>query len=522
MNNNQPIRKSLQIGVVFGIIIVFMVLIGFHIIAATLISKAFGIAVARGKIPEVRFMLYLHILFGLWMGWSASGKNINRSRSLLQGLVSGLSTGVVVALFDLLMTFLIQSGTDVRSYLPEFSFDRMEYFLLGLGQNGIFAHLAIYTFTGIAGSLFAAFIRSSAVKQFSETLKSSYEEKSELIKSKLPPFAIKIATYGFYALLLAILLILPTRWGSYWNFVIGLVGIYVIAGIGLNIIVGLSGQLMLGYAAFFAMGAYSVALVNSPHPHNLLWGFWPGIAVGIITSILAAVILGLPIMRLRGDYLAIVTLGFGEIIRILLKSDVLTSLTGGPRGIHDIRNPAFFGSPFSSDVNYVYLIFAGIAITVFLFNRLQNSRTGRAWLAIKEDTLAAQATGVNLQRYKLLALCIGAAFAGLAGGIFAARNNFTGPNDHSLMVSINTLSIIIVGGVNSIPGIILGAFALKGLPEILREIENYRLLIFGALLIVMMLVRPNGLWPSSRPLFEKSSQPPVDDSEKETRGGNHA
>jgi len=218
-------------------------------------------------------------------------------------------------------------------------------------------------------------------------------------------------------------------------------------------------------------------------------------------------------MRLRGDYLAIVTLGFGEIIRILLKSDLIANFSGGPRGINDIHGPTLFGMPFSSDSDYVYLIFAGMALTIFLYHRLQNSRTGRAWLAIKEDAIAAQATGVNIQRYRLLALCIGAAFAGMAGGILAARNQFTGPNDHNLIVSINVLSILIVGGVNSVPGIILGAFTLKGLPEILREIENYRLLFFGMLLIVMMLMRPQGLWPSSRPLMEDSDcdDPPQSD-----------
>jgi branched-chain amino acid transport system permease protein len=281
----------------------------------------------------------------------------------------------------------------------------------------------------------------------------------------------------------------------------------VIAGIGLNVIVGLSGQLMLGYAAFFAMGAYSVALLNAPQPHGIMLGFWPSLLVAVLMAVLAGLLLGLPLMRLRGDYLAIVTLGFGEIIRILLKSDLLSNFTGGPRGINDIHGPTLFGRPFFSDINFMYIIFAAVALTIFIYNRLQDSRTGRAWLSIKEDAIAAQATGVNLQKYKLLALCIGAAFAGLVGGISAARNQFTGPNDHSLLVSMNVLSIVIVGGVNSIPGIILGAFTLKGLPEILREIENYRQLAFGALLIVMMIKRPHGLWPSTRPLYEKNGSP---------------
>jgi len=315
----------------------------------------------------------------------------------------------------------------------------------------------------------------------------------------MPPFLPKYGKYILLLLVIAAAIILPRTWGSYINFVVGLVGLYVIAGIGLNIIVGLSGQLVLGYAAFFAMGAYSVALLNAPEPHNIMLGFWPSIIIAIFMAILAGLLLGIPLMGLRGDYLAIVTLGFGEIIRILLKSDLLVDLTGGPRGINDIHGPTLFGRPFSSDIDFVYIIFACIALTIFVYNRLQNSRTGRAWLSIKEDAIAAQATGVNLRRYKLLALCIGAAFAGLVGGISAARNQFTGPNDHSLLVSMNVLSLVIVGGVNSIPGIILGAFALKGLPEILREVQTYRQLAFGILLIVMMIIRPKGLWPASQP-----------------------
>jgi len=501
--NNHPIRESFQKGLVFAIIVVFMMMTGFHLIAATLASKAFGVYVLRGSIPDVRFMGYIHMLFGFWAGWSASGRTGKTSTRIFQGFAAGFTTGAFVALFDLLLTFLILSGTDIREYLSALSIESMDYFLLNLRQMGILAHLGIYTATGLIGSALAVFLRSEPVQHGWQNLKSSITNFTTRINETLPLLVRKFGKYLTYLVLLAVLVILPTKWGSYMNFVIGLVGLYVIAGIGLNIVVGLSGQLVLGYAAFFAMGAYSVGLLNAPEPHNLMWGFWPSIVVAILMAIAAAFVLGLPLMRLRGDYLAIVTLGFGEIIRILLKSDTLTNFTGGPRGLNDIHGPTLFGKPFTSDVDYVYLIFAFVALSIFIYNRLQDSRTGRAWLAIKEDPIAAQATGINLQKYKLLALIIGAAFAGLVGGIMAARNQFTGPNDHSMMVSMNVLSLVIVGGVNSIPGIILGAFALKGLPEILREVENYRQLAFGALLITMMLMRPDGLWPSSRPKMEK-------------------
>lgn len=520
--NKHPVRKSAQKGTAFGIAMIFVVLIGFHVIAATLVSKLFGVPVRRGGIPEVRFMAYVHILFGLWAGWSASGEKGKKSTRIFQGLACGVTTGLLIGLFDLILNYLLQTGMDVRQYLTALSSENMSYFLLNLGQRGTLVHLVLYAMTGLAGSALAVFLRSKSVRDNQEKVKSGYAKFTSQINAALPPFVKKYGKYFVYLVIFAALYFLPTRWGSYWNFVIGLVGIYIIAGIGVNIIVGLSGQLVLGYAAFLAMGAYSVGLLNAPAPHNLMIGFWPALFAGVIVAVVAAVVLGLPITRLRGDYLAIVTLGFGEIIRILLKSDLLTDFTGGPRGIHDIQGPYLFGQPFTDDIDYVYLIFAGVALAIFLFNRLQNSRTGRAWLAIKEDTLAAQATGVNLQKYKLLALCIGAAFAGLAGGISAARNQFTGPNDHTLMVSMNVLSIVIVGGTNSIPGIILGAFALKGLPEILRELENYRQLAFGALLIVMMLMRPNGLWPSSRPLFEKNKNQVVSEEEPIQEGVNDA
>jgi branched-chain amino acid transport system permease protein len=266
--------------------------------------------------------------------------------------------------------------------------------------------------------------------------------------------------------------------------------------------------LVLGYIAFFAIGAYAMALLNAPFPHNLMLGFWPSLVIAVILAAITGLILGLPIMRLRGDYLAIVTLGFGEIIRILLKSDLLTSFTGGPRGIQNIQGPTIFGRAFT-DVDYMYLIVLAVCLAIYVYGRLQHSRTGRAWLAIREDETVARATGVNTARNKLLALMIGAAFAGLAGAIYAARNQFTGPDEHSLMASINVLCLIIVGGLGNIPGALLGAFALKGLPELLREVESYRMLAFGALLVVMMLSRPEGLIPSQRPSLELPDEEPA-------------
>jgi branched-chain amino acid transport system permease protein len=194
-------------------------------------------------------------------------------------------------------------------------------------------------------------------------------------------------------------------------------------------------------------------------------------------------------------------------MRISLKSDLLTSFTGGPRGIQDIKGPVIFGAAFNSDIDFMYLIIMAVAIAIFVTIRLQDSRVGRAWISMREDETVASASGVNPMKYKMLALVLGAAFAGLAGTIFASRNQFTGPEDHTLMVSINALAIVIVGGMGSIPGIILGAFALKGLPELLREFESYRMLAFGALLVAMMIWRPQGFWPAKRPALSKRVKP---------------
>jgi branched-chain amino acid transport system permease protein len=498
---------------------IFLVLIDFQTMVATIISKVVGTNVLRGGIPEVRYMLIFQGLYGLWMGWFFAGKEGKTSLRILRAFTSSLAMGIVTALFGLILNSLVQSGTDVRRYLAALSPESMKLFLLNLEGMGPLALLGLFTLSGLIGAFLSVIFRSKSVGDWTESRKSQIGSFRQKTIGAIPAVIRKNAKYMAYLAVGVLVIVLPTRWGSYNNFVTGLVGLYVILGIGLNIIVGLSGQLVLGFAAFFAMGAYSVALLNAPLPHGLMWGFWPALLIGVLMAVISAVLLGLPMMRLRGDYLAIVTLGFGEIIRILLKSDLLTNFTGGPRGIQDIKGPTLFGLPFDSDVHFTYLILAGVLLAIFIYYRLENSRTGRAWLAIKEDVIAARATGINVQRNKLLALCIGAAFAGLAGGIFAARNLFTGPNDHTLMVSINILAIVIVGGMNSVPGIILGAFTLKGLPEILREIENYRLLVFGGLLVFMMIARPEGLWPATRPLLEKTLKPETGDGESPGKGG---
>jgi branched-chain amino acid transport system permease protein len=401
---------------------------------------------------------------------------------------------------------LVANKIEPRTYLPAVSPESVKMFIFNqTSLTGSLMLFALLTASGLVGAAVFFFLRNN------HGLKASARNASDSVWDVMRSERISNLAQNKYSRILflliaaAILLILPRTWGGYWNYVFGTVGIYIILGLGLNIITGWAGQLVIGYVAFFAIGAYTFALLTAPEPHQLMWNFWVALGLGVLAAALAGLLIGLPILNLRGDYLAIVTLGFAEIIRILLKSDLMTAYTAGPRGIRDIAGPSLFGKSFLSDVDFMYLIIVAVLVVTFLANRLKNSRTGKAWFAINLDETVARATGVNAFASKLLALSLSAAMAGLAGALFASRNQFTGPDDHALMVSINVICLVIVGGIGNIPGVFLGAFALKGLPEILRETENFRLLIFGVLLIVMMRLRPEGFLPAKRPELEKAT-----------------
>ncbi|HID64992.1 MAG TPA: ATP-binding cassette domain-containing protein [Anaerolineae bacterium] len=295
------------------------------------------------------------------------------------------------------------------------------------------------------------------------------------------------------------MLVVPPFLGTYWNQVLGSVGIYVLMGLGLNVVVGFAGLLDIGYVAFFAIGAYTLGMLNSPH-FDIYMGFWLVVPIAIGVAAFAGILLGIPVLRMRGDYLAIVTLGFGEIIRLL--SLTLVNFTHGPQGVLKIQAPSILGFEFDSPLLFLYLIIIGCFLTTFVTRRLRDSPVGRAWMAIREDEDAARAMGINTTRYKLLAFATGAAFAGLGGAIFASRQTAIFPLDFTLFVSINVLCIIILGGMGSIPGVIVGSLFLMGLPELLRGVQEYRLLAYGALLVIMMIVRPEGLWPAARRRME--------------------
>jgi len=296
----------------------------------------------------------------------------------------------------------------------------------------------------------------------------------------------------------AFLLALPLLLGTYLSEVINNVGIYILMGLGLNIVVGFAGLLDLGYVAFFAIGAYSMAILTSQGPLGIGGlTFWTALPFSVLMAAVAGVILGVPVLRMRGDYLAIVTLGFGEIIRILALSDLLKPYIGGAQGVLQIPKPPFPTGALVQPGQFYYIVLAGCLLAWFVSSRLGESRLGRQWMALREDEDVAEAMGIRLVATKLLAFGFGAAFSGLAGAFFASKLTSIFPHSFKLEISINVLSLIIIGGMGSLPGVVIGALVLVGLPELLREFAEFRLLMYGALLVVMMLAKPEGFWPSA-------------------------
>jgi branched-chain amino acid transport system permease protein len=294
------------------------------------------------------------------------------------------------------------------------------------------------------------------------------------------------------------LIILPLLLGTYLSEVVNNVLIFALMGFGLNIVVGFAGLLDLGYVAFFAIGAYTMGLLTSGSDIGIAgMSFWIALPICITVAVFAGIILGIPVLRMRGDYLAIVTLGFGEIIRILALSDLLKPYIGGAQGILQIPKPTIIGNALIRPDRFYYVLLIGVLIAAFVSYRLVGARLGRQWMALREDEDVAEAMGIRLVNTKLLAFAIGAAFSGLAGAIFASKLTSIFPHSFNLLISINVLCLIIVGGMGSLPGVVVGALFLVGLPELLREFAEYRLLMYGVLLIVMMLARPEGIWPSA-------------------------
>jgi branched-chain amino acid transport system permease protein len=302
-----------------------------------------------------------------------------------------------------------------------------------------------------------------------------------------------------YALAAAVLGASPLVLNSYWVDVLNSVGLYALLALSLNLILGDAGLFNMGHAAFYAVGAYTGAILNTQLGVPILWA----LPIAGVVAALFALVVARPVIHLRGDYLLIVTVGMGEIVRIALVNNIF-GLTGGANGIFGIGRPSLFGYRLHRPQDFFYLIWAFVALTVLLFSRLEQSRFGRALNYLREDEVAAEGSGINTVRYKLVAFALGAAWAGMAGSLYAAKMTIISPESFSFWESVVLFLIVILGGSGSIPGVIVGAALVVGLPELFREFASARMLVFGLVMMVMMIVRPQGLLPLRRPRYRES------------------
>jgi len=394
----------------------------------------------------------------------------------------GLATTITFALLQrIIPPLLFELGLDTRwLYSPT---------LLGLTVPGA---LVVFAVSAGLAALWSA--RGPAVRQRVE---------------QLPPAGRRLFNATSLMLLAVALAVLPLLIGSTLSQVLGQVGVFLLMGLGLNIVVGYAGLLDLGYVAFFATGAYVTALFTGanlvtsigdlvPPAFVVDLNFYLALPIVVVVTAIIGVLIGAPVLRLRGDYLAIVTLGFGEIARVVLQSSWLQRYTGGPQGLRDVTDAAIGGIGFRDPQPFYYLVLVFCALAIFVSYRLADSRVGRAWNAMREDELAAEAMGVSTIKYKLLAFAMGAAVGSLSGMLFGVQIGSLAPASFTILVSITVLAVVILGGMGSIPGVVVGTLLLIGLPGLLDEFEEYRLLIYGAALIMVMVLRPQGLVPNVR------------------------
>ena len=529
-------KQGIKIGLIGGVVAVLLSLIG--------MVEAFSPRYVISNVISMGHTLLL--LIGVFFGYFSAQRTkwTGPFWILLNTLISGFLVGVM-------LTLLVLLGNVVKLRSIFINASPALYDLLtfkeGL-ENGTFLLLAAGAFSGILAGLFylmPGLLRRVLITSFGSVIAAGvlqdllqptfaawgplavindwlftangltphgaltlfiliavitffWARKGKAIRTslnRLPPGRQRALRISSIFLLILILLALPQILGLFLSEVLTIVGLFVLLGLGLNIVVGYAGLLDLGYVAFYAIGAYVVAVLTSPEMGFFNFSFWEALPFAIFMGVISGVLLGVPVLKMRGDYLAITTLGFGEIIRILVLSDFLRPWLGGAQGIAKIGKASIGSIEFATPQQIYYLILAGCLLVIFISLRLKNSRLGRAWKALREDEDVAQAMGINLVTTKLLAFATGAGFSALSGAIFASKLGSVYPHSFNVMISINIICVIIVGGMGSIPGVIVGAIALVGLPELLREFAEYRLLVYGAALVIMMLLRPEGLWP---------------------------
>ncbi len=524
-------RSLVTIGLLGGVIALFVVLVG-------IVEVSDRTAIVSGLISLGQTILLLTIILPAILAvrdLRAGGGEPARLSLVAAGAVASLITAATLALL-----VLVGNWVDLRPVLVNATDGLWDLLTFGLGipaglivllvvgaiigaltglvlslddriQQPLIAGLGLIPVVSILWSaLFAgrglSIVGATAVFAVSAGGSYFWQTSRTRVQSRLdalPPTGQTIMRRSRTILPALIILALPIL-GSYPSEILDNVGLYVLMGLGLNIVVGFAGLLDLGYVAFFAIGAYTMGVLTSP---EIAWlgfhlTFWEALPFAVLMATLWGIILGIPVLGMRGDYLAIVTLGFGEIIRLIALSDWLKPFIGGSNGITRVPKPVLGPISLGTTQTLYYLILAACLLAVFVSIRVKDSRLGRAWMALREDEDVAEAMGIDLVRTKLLAFATGAAFAGLSGAIFATKLTSIYPHSLQLLISINVLCVVIVGGIGSIPGVVVGALFLIGLPEILREFAEYRMLMYGAALVLMMLTRPEGLIPEARRRLE--------------------
>ena len=548
MSHGLTVRSAISAGLITGAVMIYLVAVG--------IASAFAEReVVTGYLTLGRLMLLVPVLA---IGYIVASRPLPTSQRLTQALAAGLAAG---ALFAAAFLGAVALSPGIRTVLNRVSSSLLDFVgfrdlglepatgaLLNLGITAGLALLAGLVriapvavrraIVGGAGAVLLMgmvepFLRPrflqlglSGAAQFfyrahglgtvsallilavGAVLAVTWPGLRTTVRSRLAvvdPGTRGMLRWALILVAIAFLYTLPSITGSFLTQVLVLVGFYVLLGLGLNIVVGYAGLLDLGYVAFYAVGAYFTALITSP-TSALGWGlnFWIALPLVILLSAIVGLFIGAPVLRLRGDYLAIVTLGFGEIARVLLGSDALKPWLGGPNGILSVPFMIDEGTYFLPIVGKVtgpaatYFPLVGFSIlAAFIAYRLKYSRTGRAWNAMREDEDVAQASGISTVNYKLLAFAMGASVGCVGGAIYATHLQGVVPGGFVLQVSITVLAVVVLGGMGSIPGIVVGALALIGLPELLREFAEYKVLVYGAVLVAVMLLRPEGLIPDA-------------------------
>ncbi len=388
-----------------------------------------------------------------------------------------LIRSALISIWFMILVFPIV-GIRIIKRAPEFFYDRV---------------LVIGAITFVLAVLWSWYFEVYKDRDLSKGIFSQVSQKISALSEKITND--KNTALKLILVLFIVFMILPVFTSMYQTTVYSLAFLYVMLALGLNIVVGIAGQLVLGYAAFYAVGAYTYALLNQ----YLGLGFWTCLPIAGFITVIAGLLLAFPVLRLRGDYLAIVTLGFGEIVRLLLIN--WANFTGGNRGIANIPRPGLFGlelSPEASTIYIYYLCLFAAIITIIIVARLINSRVGLALQALREDEIASEAMGIDLRKIKLSAFALGSCWAGFAGVLFAARNSYINPTSFTFMDSAMILSMVVLGGMGSIVGVALAALVLTLLPEYLRAFSEDRMLIFGLLMVTMMVFRPQGIIPPAK------------------------